>query len=440
MSRHQPHTDHDLDPTIAAELDALEAALAGTPSADPELLALVAAVREDAVPPTMAFRQDLDEQVAAGFPRRRSARSVPTWLWARRAIAGPAAAVAASALIALVVVAGGSDNGTVSSLSARQDSTVSETESSAAATTATSAPSTSAPGDSAGGGTAADSDAFSEPQANQLKPGTAGEDAARQSAPSPSTVAPSAGVAVPPSAPKPVVPGRDRKVERSTQLALRTNARSLQRVSDGVVRVTQTAGGVVQQSSVDATDRGGTSDFTLTVPSGKADLVVTRLSKLAHVASMSQATNDITAGFVNFEDQLSDARAERAALLKALKGAKTEEGIARLKSRIVANRDEIARLKGQLAGLKNRADNVTLSVTVTASGGAVPKSDNGEDEGGAWSPADAAGDALRVLEVAAGVMLIALAVMVPLGVITLPAWFGARAARRRRREQALDPA
>ena len=55
-----------------------------------------------------------------------------------------------------------------------------------------------------------------------------------------------------------------------------------------------------------------------------------------------------------------------------------------------------------------------------------------------WTPGDAAHDALRVLEVAAGVALIALAIVVPLALLALPALVGARWTRRRRREHALD--
>jgi hypothetical protein len=58
--------------------------------------------------------------------------------------------------------------------------------------------------------------------------------------------------------------------------------------------------------------------------------------------------------------------------------------------------------------------------------------------GGGFTLGKAAHDAGRVLVVAAGVALIALAVLVPLGlVIGLLAWIG-YALRRRRREQALD--
>lgn len=77
---------------------------------------------------------------------------------------------------------------------------------------------------------------------------------------------------------------------------------------------------------------------------------------------------------------------------------------------------------------------------MSLTGRGASKGDEGSAGGGPWNPGDAAGDALRVLEVALGVLLIALAVALPLALILLPAHFGARATRRRRREHALDPA
>jgi hypothetical protein len=64
---------------------------------------------------------------------------------------------------------------------------------------------------------------------------------------------------------------------------------------------------------------------------------------------------------------------------------------------------------------------------------------NGHKSGGAWTPGDAANDALRVLEVTAGVLLIVLAVALPLALLGGAAGLAARSARRRRRESALDP-
>jgi hypothetical protein len=60
--------------------------------------------------------------------------------------------------------------------------------------------------------------------------------------------------------------------------------------------------------------------------------------------------------------------------------------------------------------------------------------------GGAWTPRDALHDALRVLEVAAGVLVVSAAALAPIALVAALAGLAARSLRRRRREQALDAA
>ena len=69
----------------------------------------------------------------------------------------------------------------------------------------------------------------------------------------------------------------------------------------------------------------------------------------------------------------------------------------------------------------------------------VPRA-GGEDDEGAWTPGDAFDDAVRVLEVAAGVVVIAGAVLMPFALVWLLGWLARRAVVRRRRERALDMA
>jgi hypothetical protein len=168
--------------------------------------------------------------------------------------------------------------------------------------------------------------------------------------------------------------------------------------------------------------------FALRIPTARLDDAVAALSKLAHVASLSQGSTDITGAFVSVADRLKDARAERAALLKALGRASTTEQVDAIKLRLRDNRSQIAALKGELNALRRRADLARVSVSVEG---------NGHKTGGAWTPGDAANDALRVLEVAAGVLLIGLAVAFPLVLLGGGAALVARSTRRRRRESAL---
>jgi hypothetical protein len=155
------------------------------------------------------------------------------------------------------------------------------------------------------------------------------------------------------------------------------------------------------------------------------------MSKLAHVSSLREGSTDITGSFVSAIDRLGDARAERRALLKALARATTAQEVDALKARLRDNRSQISAVKGELNALRRRANLARVDVTVTGNG-------HKGSGGGTWTPGDAAHDALRVLEVAAGVILIGLAAGIPLVAVGGAAALAARSSRRRRREGALD--
>jgi Domain of unknown function (DUF4349) len=370
-----------LDPVVAAELDALEAALAGDPAAEPELTALVRDVRAQAPAMDPAFRARLDGRVERGFAKapRRSQR--PAWRsWA------PALGVTGcvlAALVALVVSAGGGGNDNASH----------------------------------GGGGVAATQAAPE-QAQKDSGGGAGGGSSSSSA------------AAPPAA---LQPARSRKVERSTRLELTTT--DVQDAADGVVRATQASGGFVQSSQVATGNGRGNATFVLRVPTARLDDAIARLSKLGHVRSLQQSEQDITGAYDSAQTRLAEARAERRGLLRAIAKATTAQEISSLRARIADNRREIARYQGEFNAVRSRANYATVEVEVT---GRPRKSEPVPGGGGSWSPGDAAHDALRVLEVSAGVALIGLAVLVPLALLGAAGGVAASAYRRRRREAALS--
>lgn len=379
MRRHEP----TLDPAVAAELEALEAALAGHPAAEPELAALVRDVRAEA--PAMApdFRARLDRRVERGFerplPRRRFASLRPMI---------PALAVAGcvlAALVAVVLSAGGGSNDSASSA----------------------------------GSTAA-------PLAAQEQ----SSDSAKGSGASGSTGTASSGSAL--AAPAPSAPARQRRVERSTRLELTTT--DVQAASDGVVRATQATGGFVQSSQVSTGDGRSTASFVLRVPTSRLDDALARLSRLGHVRSLQQSADDITNVYNGASTRLAEARAERRGLLRALAKATTAAQITSLRARIADNRRALQRDQRELDAVRNRANYATLGLELTG----VARKHATVPSGGPWTPGDAAHDAARVLEVSAGVALIALAVLVPLSLVGAAGGFAAVAVRRRRREAALS--
>jgi uncharacterized protein DUF4349 len=368
-----------LDPAVAAELEALEAALAGDPAAEPELAALVRDVRAET--PTMepAARARLDRRLERGF-----ANPLPRRRFALRPLI-PALGVAGCVLAAIVAVtltAGGGDS---------NDSA------------------------SSGGGSAAAPLARTQGEASDAAKSSSGGGGS--------------ALASPPTA---AAPARDRRVERSTRLELTTT--DVQKASDGVVRATQAAGGFVQSSQVSTGDGRSTASFVLRVPTSRLDDALARLSKLGHVKSLQQSADDITGAYDSASGRLAEARAERRGLLRALANATTAEQVNSLRARIADNRRDLQRYQRDFNAVRNRANLATVGVDVT---GATRKQAAAPSDG-PWTPGDAAHDAVRVLEVSAGVALIALAVLLPLGLVGAAGGFAAVTLRRRRREAALS--
>jgi len=277
---------------------------------------------------------------------------------------------------------------------------------------------------SAGGSVAATQAAPAQRESSGA--GSAGKGAA----PNADSAAPSASKSVSPAAP-PASGGRH--VERSTQLQLTTT--DVQKTADGVVRATQAAGGYVQLSQVRTGDGNGSATFVVRVPTAKLDEAIASLSKLGHVSSMQQSANDITGQYDSAQSRLADARAERRGLLRALAKATTAQEIASLKARIADNRAQLNRLQSEFNAVRRRATYATIEVDVV---GKPHKQQPAPAH--SWDPGDAAHDALRVLEVGAGVALVGLSVLVPLALVGGGAAFAAGAWRRRRREAALDAA
>jgi negative regulator of sigma E activity len=362
-----------LDPTVVAELEALEAALAGEPAAEPELAALVRDVRAQAPAMEPGFRARLDERVEQGFakaPRPRRRR------W-RRGNLVPALGVAGCVLAAIVavVLTSGGKNDEVQNMS----------------------------------GTVKGGPALT--QEDQAASGGAGSS----------------------SAATPAAPAlRARRVERTTRLELTTT--DVQKAADGVVRATQAAGGFVQSSQVASGDGRGSASFVLRVPTDRLDDALARLSRLGHVRSLQQSAQDITGAYDSASSRLAEARAERRGLLRALGKASTAEEISSLRARIADNRRDLQRYQAAFNALRRRANLATVEVEVVGR----PRKQQPAPGGGSWSPGDAAHDAVRVLEVSAGVALVGLAVLVPLALLGAASGLAVGAYRRRRREAALS--
>jgi hypothetical protein len=392
--------DETLTPEMMRELAAIDAALAGEP-VEPDLAdlaELTALLREERQEPDPTFARALDDRVKRGFPRRAQGRAVPAQhgaarlrAWLSGALRSPVALGSAATVVLAAVVVGLSQ--------VPRDSGDSGSSGAGGTSIATPAERSAPEKDSAGSSEA-------------------------QRAPAPAVAPPAGGGS----------PGTDsrtnRFVERSAALTLAAPPQDLDDVADGVVRVTDSVGGFVGSSSVTS---GREAAFELRIPSGRLQAALRDLSRLAHVRERTQQTEDITSSVVSARDRLQDARAERASLLRRLARADTDAESARLRARLRTVSRDIARYKAALSRVENRARFADVSVEIVADRSAAAT-----DDGGAWTPGDALRDAGRILEVAAGVAVVAGAAMLPLALVAALAWLAGRRAVRRRREAALD--
>jgi hypothetical protein len=184
---------------------------------------------------------------------------------------------------------------------------------------------------------------------------------------------------------------------------------------------------------VSSSTSGGGGQFELRVPTRNLDATVAALSRLGSVRERSQRAQDITPERVSARSRLADARTERKSLLEQLADADTPTETESIRRRLDIVSRQIEAARAALRRVNNRAAFSTVTVTLVAdrdAGGTAP-----DDQ---WTPGDAAKDALRVLEVAAGVALIVLAAALPLALLGGAAALAARWTRRRRREHALD--
>ncbi|MBV9309343.1 MAG: DUF4349 domain-containing protein, partial [Solirubrobacterales bacterium] len=115
-----------------------------------------------------------------------------------------------------------------------------------------------------------------------------------------------------------------------------------------------------------------------------------------------------------------------------LAAASDPQKIASLKGQISDADTAIGRAQSSLNSLNRQINYTQISLSVSA--------DQNATAGGGFTIGRGAHDAGRVLTVAAGVALIALAVLFPLTLVALLFWWVGEALRRRRREQALDVA
>jgi Domain of unknown function (DUF4349) len=390
---------NELSPQASAELAVLDSILAREPVGEEhlELAALVDSVRADAPQMSDAFAARLEARVSS--PRARRADSPRRSGPPRFAMAG--GSLFALLLVAVAVISSGVLNGTPQRVQVGVPLA----------------------GHGVSGG---------------FLNATATGNTAKTPSVAPGTVGAGAAAPLSPQASRQVrrdTNPKSRLVARSASLTLATPASEMQSVANQVISSTHQFGGIVEHSNVAVHGLSSYSTFTLSVPAARLPQLVGALSSLAGVRSLTQGTSDITDSYNKAQAKLADQRAERAVLIKALAAATTLAQEAGIQKKIARLDQEIATAAGHVGALLTKGHNASVAVSIVAT-----KASTGTGIGGSGPVGKALRDALRVLDVALAIALVAFAIMLPLMLTGLATWWAAGALRRRSREQAFDAA
>jgi hypothetical protein len=388
-----------LEPEVLAALEAIDATLHGEP-VDPEHadLAELALILHDERPvPREAFLTDLDRRAARRFAEtsRRDENRMAGWrIWLTAATA--LAAVCAALLVVAVHPHGPA--GSAAGVHGRPLAT-STNGTSAAAGSSGAVKSSGASSASAAG--------------SHRSPGTSAH------APSP-----------------PHSPGRD--VTQSARLGLEAQPGRLAPVAQEVFDLIGAAHGTVLSSHVtQSAGAPGFATFTLQVPAGRLQTTLDRLSRLRHARVMTRedASADITSHVDNSAALLATARARRRSLLRQLAATAVPAQAARLQREAARALTRIDRDQAELQRLRHSVADSTIAVSIQS----PPVIARHPHTSGGFTFTSALHDAGRILLIAAGVCLIALAVLVPLGLVVAVSAGAWSLVLRRRRERALGP-
>lgn len=427
---------------------------------------LLAELREIRPEPRQEFAAELDEWAAAGFPRRASrastgrfatlaahlrdlrAKSARQWM-----VPAVGMAIAVLAVVGVVVAVssnGGARNDLMTSAMSEEGTSSGAVESESAEAGGEEAGEAveEAPEEAEGGGhygevlpkkSSKNAGAAAAPAEESEGTRHAGEESSEEAAEveeeAPVEAESSTELNATGTTAKVKIHGH-RDIERSASIVLGTKPGEVAGVAAKVYSAVHAANGVVLNSSVESGKAGPTgASFSLLIPSRKLDDALAEFSKIAEVRSRHDATNDITAPTIGVTEELRDSNASIEGLLKELGSVETEAERESVEARLREERRHHAAIRASLENLHKRASmsEVSLRIVTNHGAGVVPPS---KDDSG-WSVGDALHDAGHILTVAAGVLLIALAILAPIALIALLVWSVNRFRVRRLRERTL---
>src|SRR4051812_18901215 len=223
-----------------------------------------------------------------------------------------------------------------------------------------------------------------------------------------------AASAKPASPGAPDTPEAGARVQRKdAALTLSCTPAQVATVTDRAIRVVDGLDGFVQSSEINSEGSDAGATLGLKVPSERLESALAQLSRLAHVKARSQQTEDLTDQKAALEAAVRDARADVAGLRVRLAKAETDKERAKLRAELDTASRRVTRREREVANLGREVSYATVALEIVG----THKKSAGPATAGPdhWTPGDAVHDAGRVLEVIAGVLVIVLAILIPIG-------------------------
>lgn len=224
-----------------------------------------------------------------------------------------------------------------------------------------------------------------------------------------------------------------REVARDTRITLAAAGQEIARISDRVNVIVDRYGGYVASSKVRGEEGNrGRATFALMIPASQYKPALSAISKLAHVRSRSQSSEDITTAVNSADRELDRATARVIRLEDQLAAAETAKQRASLRRQLASANSAKRAAARQVRDNRARVNYVPIALTIVADRTAASR-----DKGEIAKAFDRAG---KILTGIAAVMIIALAVLIPIASIVAAAWIGVRRWNRVRADRAIESA
>jgi hypothetical protein len=214
------------------------------------------------------------------------------------------------------------------------------------------------------------------------------------------------------------------KIVRTGRMRVKVADGTFRDARDAAVAIAEDAGGFVLDSRV----QGRSGTFTIRIPAGRFDGVMTRFGRLGDVELEEQNGEDVTAEYIDLSARIEILTARRDVIQDLMDEATTLQQSLLLQNRFDEVQLELERITGQLLFLNDQIEESTIRLEIVERSAPEQRLEQVDNPSllEAWKRGIQG--FMNVLSVA----IIGLGYLLPL-LIAVGVWFGVRELMRRRR-------